>query len=133
MAMRVDSAILALVVAFLLPLRLLSFVARLKTSRSAEDLRRSCTVFAIVAALLAAIFALPRDHVGQTGHCAASVTNTEGDGMGLEVRSEIEQLKLQLNRLGMSEISDSLSNTNCSCAKINNESCGNMWLLPAQL
>jgi hypothetical protein len=133
MAMRVDSAILAVVVAFLIPLRLLSFVVRLNTSGSAGDLRRSCTAFAIAAALLAVIFGLPRDHVGQTGHCVASVTNTGEDGMGLEVRLEIEQLKLQLNRLGTSEISDSLSSTNCSCVKINNEYCGNMWLLPAQL
>ncbi|KAM0883470.1 hypothetical protein ACQ4PT_031616 [Festuca glaucescens] len=93
MAMRVDSAIIAVVVAFLLPLRLLSFVVRLNTSGSAGDLRRSCTAFAIAAALLAVIFALPRDHIGRTGHCVASVTNTE------EVRLEIEQLKLQLNRL----------------------------------
>ncbi|XP_047090283.1 uncharacterized protein LOC124702204 isoform X2 [Lolium rigidum] len=99
MAMRVDSAILAVVVAFLIPLRLLSFVVRLNTSGSAGDLRRSCTAFAIAAALLAVIFGLPRDHVGQTGHCVASVTNTGEDGMGLEVRLEIEQLKLQLNRL----------------------------------
>ncbi|KAM0883472.1 hypothetical protein ACQ4PT_031616 [Festuca glaucescens] len=91
--MRVDSAIIAVVVAFLLPLRLLSFVVRLNTSGSAGDLRRSCTAFAIAAALLAVIFALPRDHIGRTGHCVASVTNTE------EVRLEIEQLKLQLNRL----------------------------------
>nr|XP_051181629.1 uncharacterized protein LOC127295677 isoform X6 [Lolium perenne] len=99
MAMRVDSAILAVVVTFLIPLRLLSFVVRLNTSGSAGDLRRSCTAFAIAAALLAVIFGLPRDHVGQTGHCVASVTNTGEDGMGLEVRLEIEQLKLQLNRL----------------------------------
>ncbi|KAM0899152.1 hypothetical protein ACQ4PT_021456 [Festuca glaucescens] len=91
--MTVESAIIAVVVAFLLPLRLLSFVVRLNTSGSAGDLRRSCTAFAIAAALLAVIFALPRDHVGRTGHCVASVTNTE------EVGLEIEQLKLQLNRL----------------------------------
>uniref|UniRef100_A0ACD5YGE8 Uncharacterized protein n=1 Tax=Avena sativa TaxID=4498 RepID=A0ACD5YGE8_AVESA len=99
MAMRVDSAILAIVVAFLLPLRLLSLVARLNSSGSAGDLRRSCTALTIAAALLAAIFALPRDHVGGAGHCGASVSDAGEDGMGREVRLEIEQLKLQLNRL----------------------------------
>ena len=118
-AMSVDSAILAVVVAFLLPLRLLSLVSRLNSSGSAVDLRRSYTAFAIAAALLSAIFALPRDHVCRTGHCGVPVSDAGEDGMGREVRLEIEHLKLQLNRLGTSEISDSLSNTNCSCVKVN--------------
>ena len=99
MAMRVDSAILAVVVAFLLPLRLLSLFARLKSSGSAGDLRRSCTALAIAAALLATFFALPRYDGGRTGQCTAPVGFAWEEGTGREVRLEIEQLKLQLNRL----------------------------------
>ncbi|KAL5208156.1 hypothetical protein ABZP36_032591 [Zizania latifolia] len=99
--MRVDAAILAVVVAFLLPLRLLSLIIRLNSTGSAGDLRRSCAALAVAAALLAAIFALPRDHGGQARECAVSVA-VPGDGEGgfrREVRSDIEQLKVQLARL----------------------------------
>ncbi|XP_037476650.1 uncharacterized protein LOC119354047 [Triticum dicoccoides] len=99
MAMRVDSAILAVVVAFLLPLRLLSLCARLNSSGSAGDLRRSCSALAIAAALLATFFALPRHDGGRTGQCATSVGSPWEEGTGREVRLEIEQLKLQLYRL----------------------------------
>ncbi|XP_006647199.2 uncharacterized protein LOC102711771 [Oryza brachyantha] len=100
--MRVDAAILAVVVAFLLPLRLLSLLVRLKSTGTAGDLRRSCTSLAIAAALLAAIFALPRDlNSGQARECAAAVHDDGDAGGGLrgEVWSDIEQLKLQLARL----------------------------------
>uniref|UniRef100_A0A0D9YQZ9 Uncharacterized protein n=1 Tax=Oryza glumipatula TaxID=40148 RepID=A0A0D9YQZ9_9ORYZ len=97
--MRIDAAILAAVVAFLLPLRLLSLLARLSLTGSAGDLRRPCAAFALSAALLAAIFALPRDHARE---CAAASVVVPDDGEGAfrgEVRSDIEQLKLQLARL----------------------------------
>ncbi|KAI5019080.1 uncharacterized protein LOC123445106 [Hordeum vulgare subsp. vulgare] len=99
MAMRVDSAILAVVIAFLLPLRLLSLFTRQNSSGSAGDLRRSCAALAIAAALLATFFALPRYDGGRTGQCAASVGSAWEEGVGREVRLEIEQLQLQLNRL----------------------------------
>uniref|UniRef100_A0A0E0G5D3 Uncharacterized protein n=1 Tax=Oryza nivara TaxID=4536 RepID=A0A0E0G5D3_ORYNI len=97
--MRIDAAILAAVLAFLLPLRLLSLLARLSLTGSAGDLRRPCAAFALSAALLAAIFALPRDHARE---CAAASVVVPDDGEGAfrgEVRSDIEQLKLQLARL----------------------------------
>ncbi|OEL33214.1 hypothetical protein BAE44_0005767 [Dichanthelium oligosanthes] len=94
--MTVDAALLAAVVAFLLPLRLISFAIRLASkghSTSARHLRRSCAALAIAAALLSVIFALPRDRAGD---CAVPVaTVVDGD----ELRSEVEQLKLQLARL----------------------------------
>uniref|UniRef100_A0A0E0DYK0 Uncharacterized protein n=1 Tax=Oryza meridionalis TaxID=40149 RepID=A0A0E0DYK0_9ORYZ len=97
--MRIDAAILAAVVAFLFPLRLLSLLARLSLTGSAGDLRRPCAAFALSAVLLAAIFALPRDHARE---CAAASVVVPDDGEGAfrgEVRSDIEQLKLQLVRL----------------------------------
>ncbi|KAF0932711.1 hypothetical protein E2562_012005 [Oryza meyeriana var. granulata] len=103
--MRVDAAILAVVVAFLLPLRLLSLLVRLKSTGSAGDLRRSCAAFAVSATLLAAIFALPvpRDlNGGQARECAAAsiaVPDSVEGGFRGEVRSDIKQLKLQLARL----------------------------------
>lgn len=95
------AAILAVVVAFLLPLRLLSLVVRLNSAGNAGDLRRSCAAFAVAAALLAAIFALPRDHSGRARECAASIAVADAgeEGFRREVRSEIEQLKLQFARL----------------------------------
>ncbi|XP_062223453.1 uncharacterized protein LOC133922234 isoform X2 [Phragmites australis] len=100
--MTVDAVLLAVVVAFLLPLRLISLVLRLASARgsSAGDLRRSCVAFAVAAALLAAIFALPRDHARE---CAAPVAIAVGGDDGSrfreELRSEVEQLKHQLARL----------------------------------
>ncbi|KAG8058776.1 hypothetical protein GUJ93_ZPchr0002g26727 [Zizania palustris] len=99
--MKVDAAILTAVVAFLLPLRLLSLIIRLNSTGSAGDLRRSCAALAVAAALLAAIFALPRDHGGQARECAVSIAVPD-DGEGgfrREVRSDIEQMKVQLARL----------------------------------
>uniref|UniRef100_A0A0E0JYW8 Uncharacterized protein n=1 Tax=Oryza punctata TaxID=4537 RepID=A0A0E0JYW8_ORYPU len=97
--MRIDAAILAAVVAFLLPLRLLSLLARLTLTGSAGDLRRSCAAFAVSAALLAAIFALPRDHAGECAAASIAVPDDGEVGFRGEVRSDIEQLKLQLARL----------------------------------
>jgi len=94
--MTVDDVLLAAVVAFLLPLRLISLALRLASKgrgASGPQLRRSCTVLAVAGALLAVIFALPHDRAGQ---CAVPVTAVV-DGEGL--RSEVEQLKLQLARL----------------------------------
>uniref|UniRef100_A0A0D9VF83 Uncharacterized protein n=1 Tax=Leersia perrieri TaxID=77586 RepID=A0A0D9VF83_9ORYZ len=99
---RVDAAILAGVVVFLLPLRLLSLALRLKSTCNAGDLRRSCAAFAVTAALLAAIFALPRDHHGAKARECAAAAAVPDDGEGGfrgEVRSDIEQLKRQLARL----------------------------------
>ncbi|KAG0536622.1 hypothetical protein BDA96_03G079400 [Sorghum bicolor] len=102
--MTIDAALLAIVVAFLLPLRLVSLGLRLACGRhstSARHLRRSCAALAVAAALLAVIFALPRD---QARECAAPVASVSsgGDDFGgfrEELRSEVEQLKLQLARL----------------------------------
>lgn len=105
--MTVDAAILAAVVAFLLSLRLLSLALRLAISgrgSSAEGLRRSRAALALTAVLLAVIFALPRDHARE---CAAPAGFA--DGGREELQAEVEQLKLQLSRLGTSEISCSLS------------------------
>ncbi|KAJ1279007.1 hypothetical protein BS78_04G122200 [Paspalum vaginatum] len=104
--MTVDSALLGAVVAFLLPLRLLSFALRLAsegrgTGTSTRHLRRSCAALAFTAALLAVIFALPRDHARE---CAAAVgaVSCGRDGNGgfpEEQQSEVEQLKLKVARL----------------------------------
>jgi len=97
-AMTVDAVLLAAVVAFLLPLRLISLALRLASKgrgTSGRHLRRSCAALAVAGALLAVIFALPRDRAGQ---CAVPVPAVV-DGEGL--RSEVAQLKLQLARLGM--------------------------------
>ncbi|GJM90992.1 hypothetical protein PR202_ga07325 [Eleusine coracana subsp. coracana] len=99
--MTLDTAILAAVVAFLLPLRLLSLALRLVASRrgsSARGLRRSFAALALTVALLAVIFALPRDHARE---CAApaGVSDAGRDGVHYELRAEVEQLKLQLARL----------------------------------
>nr|CAB3446493.1 unnamed protein product [Digitaria exilis] len=94
--MTVDAALLAAVVAFLLPLRLVSLALCLAfkgRSTSARHLRRSGAALAVSAALLAVIFALPRDRPGE---CAVPVTSVV-DGEGL--RSEVDQLKLQVARL----------------------------------
>jgi DNA repair exonuclease SbcCD ATPase subunit len=100
--MTVDAAILAVVVAFLLPLRLLSLALRFATSgtgSSAGGLRRSCAALALTAALLAAIFALPRDHARE---CAAPTGVADGGreegAFHEELRAEVEQLNLQLAR-----------------------------------
>ncbi|KAL6646768.1 hypothetical protein ACP70R_015462 [Stipagrostis hirtigluma subsp. patula] len=99
--MTVDAAILAVVLAFLLPLRLASLVLRLASpgGASAGHIRRSSAALAIAAALLAVIFALPRDRATE---CAAPIAVADGGGEGgfrEEMRSEVEQLKLQLARL----------------------------------
>ena len=104
--MTVDAALLAIVVAFLLPLRLVSLGLRLASGRhstSARHLRRSCAALAVAAALLAVIFALPRDHARECAAPVASVSSggDEDGGFREELRSEVEQLKLQLARLGM--------------------------------
>ncbi|KAG2650637.1 uncharacterized protein LOC120655607 isoform X1 [Panicum virgatum] len=94
--MTVDAVLLAAVVAFLLPLRLISLALRLASKgrgTSGRHLRRSCAALAVAGALLAVIFALPRDRAGQ---CAVPVPAVV-DGEGL--RSEVTQLKLQLARL----------------------------------
>ncbi|CAN6272457.1 unnamed protein product [Urochloa humidicola] len=94
--MTVDAALLAAVVAFLLPLRLVSLALRLASKgscASARHLRRSSAALAVAGALLAVIFALPRD---RPGDCAVPVAGVV-DGEGL--RSEVEQLKLKLARL----------------------------------
>jgi hypothetical protein len=104
--MTVDAAILAVVVAFLLPLRLLSLALRFATSgrgSSAGGLRRSCAALALTAALLATIFALPRDHARE---CAAPTGVADGGreegAFHEELRAEVEQLNLQLARFGTS-------------------------------
>ncbi|XP_066313905.1 uncharacterized protein [Miscanthus floridulus] len=102
--MTVDAALLAIVVAFLLPLRLVSLGLRLASGRhstSARHLRRSCAALAVAAALLAVIFALPRDHARDCAAPVASVSSggDEDGGFREELRSEVEQLKLQLARL----------------------------------
>ncbi|KAL6877592.1 hypothetical protein ACP4OV_012807 [Aristida adscensionis] len=108
--MAVEAAILAVVVAFLLPLRLLSLALRLTSpgGASAGHRRRSCAALAMAAALLAAIFALPRDHARE---CAAPATVADGggveEGFRGELRSEVEQLKLQLARLESLWVSNS--------------------------
>ncbi|WVZ76841.1 hypothetical protein U9M48_024770 [Paspalum notatum var. saurae] len=102
--MTVDSALLGAVVAFLLPLRLLSFALRLASDgrgTNTRHLRRSCATLAVAAALLAVIFALPRDHAGE---CAAPVgavsSGRDRDGGFPEEQwSEVEQLKLKVARL----------------------------------
>ncbi|TVU32324.1 hypothetical protein EJB05_24049 [Eragrostis curvula] len=100
--MTVDAAILAVVVAFLLPLRLVSLALRLASARgpSSGGLRRSCAILALTAVLLAAIFSLPRDSARE---CAAPASVADGghDEVGFreELRAEVEQLKLQLARL----------------------------------
>ncbi|RCV06113.1 hypothetical protein SETIT_1G137700v2 [Setaria italica] len=94
--MTVDAALLAAVVAFLLPLRLISLALRLAykgCGASGRHLRRSCAALAVAGALLAVIFALPRDRAGE---CAVPGTTVID---GEELRSEVEQLKLQLARL----------------------------------
>ncbi|XP_066308450.1 uncharacterized protein [Miscanthus floridulus] len=102
--MTVDAALLAIVVAFLLPLRLVSLGLRLASghhSTSARHLGRSCAALAVAAALLAVIFALPRDHARECAAPVASVYSGGDDDGGFreELRSEVEQLKLQLARL----------------------------------
>jgi hypothetical protein len=98
-AMTLDAAILAVVVAFLLPLRL----ATSGHGFNAQGLRRSCATLALTAALFAAIFAVPRNRVRE---CAAPAVVTDGvsdeGSVQDELRAEVEQLKLQLARLGTS-------------------------------
>ncbi|CAL5058570.1 unnamed protein product [Urochloa decumbens] len=94
--MTVDAALLAAVVAFLLPLRLVSLALRLASKgrgASAPHLRRSSAALAVAGVLLAVIFALPRDRPGECAVPVAAVVDGEG------LRSEVEQLKLQLARL----------------------------------
>ncbi|CAL4888095.1 unnamed protein product [Urochloa decumbens] len=94
--MTVDAALLAAVVAFLLPLRLVSLALRLASKgrgASARHVRRSSAALAVAGALLAVIFALPRDRPGECAVPVAAVVDGEG------LRSEVEQLKLQLARL----------------------------------
>ncbi|CAN6231433.1 unnamed protein product [Urochloa humidicola] len=94
--MTVDAALLAAVVAFLLPLRLVSLALRLASKgsgASARHLRRSSATLAVAGVLLAVIFALPRDRAGECAVPAAAVVDGEG------LRSEVEQLKLKLARL----------------------------------
>jgi hypothetical protein len=104
--MTVDAAILAVVVAFLLPLRLLSLALRFATSgtgSSAGGLRRSCSALALTAALLGAIFALSRDHAREcTAPTGVADGGREEGAVHEELRAEVEQLKLQLARLGTS-------------------------------
>ncbi|CAN6237955.1 unnamed protein product [Urochloa humidicola] len=94
--MTVDAALLAAVVAFLLPLRLVSLALRLASKgrgATARHLRRSSAALAVAGALLAVIFALPRDRPGECAVPVAAVVDGEA------LRSEVEQLKLQLARL----------------------------------
>jgi hypothetical protein len=96
--MTVDAALLAAVVAFLLPLRLISLALRLVSKglgASDRRLRQSCAALAVAGALLAVIFALPRHRAGECAAPGATVVDGE------ELQSEVEQLKLHLARLGM--------------------------------
>ncbi|KAK3152835.1 hypothetical protein QOZ80_2BG0164170 [Eleusine coracana subsp. coracana] len=103
--MTLDTAILAAVVAFLLPLRLLSLALRLAASRrgsSARVFRRSFAALALTGALLAVIFTLPRDHARECAAPAGVLDAGPGrdeDRVHYELRAEVEQLKLQLARL----------------------------------
>lgn len=102
--MTADAALLAIIVAFLLPLRLVSLGLSLASGRhgtSSRRVRRSCAALAVAAALLAVIFALPRDHVRECAAPIASVSSAGDDDGGFreELRLEVEQLKQQLARL----------------------------------
>jgi hypothetical protein len=107
--MTLDAAILAVVVAFLLALRLLSLALRLATSGrgfNAQGLRRSCATLALTAALFAAIFALPRDRARECAAPAVVANGVSDEGaVQYELRAEVGQLKLQLAWLGTSEVS----------------------------